>query len=110
MRCKLTRDVRAVSTFFGVSKQKRQMRLVAEQRALSLAAAAHLHGSREGVPDALAANDLAGYTHADGRRRVARVVCVHRDDSTPYYTILLDGHERSTEARKLIPLPTHGRV
>ena len=48
---------------------------------------------------------MAWYTGADGVRKVTRIVNVHYDDPlAPYYTIEVDGQERSTERSKLAPM------
>jgi hypothetical protein len=44
------------------------------------------------------------YVDRDGARRVAVVKAVHYDDPPPYYTITIDGKERSTVRSKLTPL------
>ena len=46
----------------------------------------------------------AWYKNADGTQAVCTILKVHYDDIPPYYTIVIDGHERSTVRTKLEPL------
>eukprot|EP00966_Prymnesium_polylepis_P140437 3244064-Prymnesium_polylepis.1 len=41
------------------------------------------------------------YLDRDGEQKVATLVKVHYDDPPPYYTISIDGAERSTVREKL---------
>ena len=44
------------------------------------------------------------YAAPDGRQRPTTIQKVHRDDGEPYFTILVDGKERSTERDRLVPI------
>ena len=46
----------------------------------------------------------AYFTSFDGTRKVVKVVKVHYDDDQPYYTISMDGIERSTLRKSLEPI------
>lgn len=56
-------------------------------------------------PDELAKGSSAYYTDQGGTRKVAKILSVHYDDPPPYYTISIDGKERSTVRSKLTPIP-----
>lgn len=57
----------------------------------------------------LAQGATVWYTTADGKRLLAIVVKVHYDDPPPYYTISIDGNERSTVREKLAPAGPQSR-
>ena len=53
-----------------------------------------------------AAGDEVLYEMRDGQCTPAKIVACHHETSSPYYTIVADGVERQTEARRL-KLPSH---
>ncbi|KAL3922933.1 MAG: hypothetical protein SGPRY_004382 [Prymnesium sp.] len=52
----------------------------------------------------------AYYKDRDGITKLATIVKVHYDEPPPYYTISIDGNERSTVREKLIPLQSGGQL
>merc|ERR1740139_544142 len=62
------------------------------------------HGGGGGGGTPLRKGEQVYYVHADGGRRPGTVVTVHTDEVTPYYTVSVDGQERSTERQRLLSL------
>ena len=56
-----------------------------------------------GDPPVLPPGSKAWYTMADGQRVLTTILKVHYDDPPPYYTISIEGRERSTVRSKLEP-------
>ena len=59
----------------------------------------------QGATDVLTQGATVWYTSAGGAKLVATILKVHYDDVPPYYTISIDGNERSTVRTKLSPMP-----
>jgi hypothetical protein len=64
-------------------------------------AASDLSRSVDSVLSKIPKGAQVWYVKPDGSCVIAKVVNVHYDDHPPYYTILIDGHERSTVRTKL---------